>query len=71
MSQEQFHLEIILKETLPAGWEDWFDGLNLAGCAGGDTLLSGDVTDQAALHGVFERIRDLNLRLVSVQVWTR
>lgn len=44
----------------------WFDGLELARDDQGDTLLRGTIVDQAALHGVLNKIRDLNLTLLSV-----
>jgi hypothetical protein len=58
--------EIRLKGHLDQRWADWFDGLQITLQANGDTLLSGPVEDQAALHGVLKRIRDLGLPLVSV-----
>ncbi len=48
-------------------WSEWFEGMTLAGQENGDTLLSGLVVDQAALHGLLGRVRDLNLLLVSVE----
>ena len=47
-------------------WEDWFDGLRLTHEAGGTTLIEGPITDQAALHGLLQRVRDLGLPLISV-----
>jgi hypothetical protein len=46
----------------------WFDGLVIERLAGGKTLLSGEVADQAALHGLLARVRDLGLPLVAVVV---
>jgi hypothetical protein len=47
-------------------WEDWFDGLSLTQETGGTTLIEGPITDQAALHGLLQRVRDLGLPLISV-----
>ncbi len=58
--------EIRVEGYLPGGWSDWFGGLDVESEPGGDTILSGHLPDQAALHGVLARIRDLNLKLVSV-----
>ncbi len=58
--------EIRLKGHLEARWADWFDGLTLRRESDGTTLLAGPVADQAALHGLLSRVRDLGLPLVSV-----
>jgi hypothetical protein len=59
--------EIKIKGRMDPRWSDWFGGLSLAYLDEQDqTLLSGALPDQAALHGVLERIRDLNLTLISV-----
>ena len=50
---------------LTADWSEWFDGLDVIQLSTGDTLLVGSL-DQARLHGVLQRIRDLNLTLVAV-----
>ena len=47
-------------------WTDWFEGLTITLEANGDTLLTGPVVDQAALHGWLRKVRDLGLPLVSV-----
>ena len=58
--------EIRLAGQLGPRWIDWFDGLALSHEASGITLLSVAVADQAALHGLLQRVRDLGLPLVSV-----
>ncbi len=61
-------IEIILKETLDERWKAWFESLALDSLPNGATRISGEVSDQAELHGCLERIRDLNLTLISVIV---
>ena len=58
--------EIRLKGHLDDRWADWFDGLSLTRDDDGTTLLTGPVVDQAALHGVFRKVRDLGVPLLSV-----
>jgi hypothetical protein len=58
--------EIRVEGHLPSGWSDWFDGLDLQCGPSGDSILSGPLPDQAALFGVLAKIRDLNLKLISV-----
>jgi hypothetical protein len=60
------YYEIKVKGHLNTSWSEWFAGMKLTHLEGDETLLSGALPDQAALHGVLERIRDLNLTLVSV-----
>lgn len=57
---------IRLKGHLHTRWSAWFDHLTITLEENGDTLLTGPIVDQAALHGVLTRIRDLGLPLVSV-----
>lgn len=47
-------------------WSDWFEGLTIRNDSNGETTLTGQLTDQAALFGVLTRIHDLNLILISV-----
>lgn len=58
--------EIRLTGHLDARWTAWFDGLTVGHESDGTTVLSGPIADQAALHGVIQRVRDLGLPLVSV-----
>jgi len=60
------YYEIKIKGCLDPRWSDWFAGLELSHLEGNETLLSGSLPDQAALHGLLERVRDLNLTLISV-----
>jgi hypothetical protein len=58
--------EIRIKGHLDAQWMTWFDGLTITLEENGDTLLSGPVADQSALHGLLRKVRDLGMPLVSV-----
>ena len=58
--------EIRLTGHLDARWAAWFDGLTVGQEGDGTTLISGRIADQAALHGLLQRVRDLGLPLVSV-----
>lgn len=60
------YCEIKIKGHLDLAWSDWFAGLQLTHLEGDETLLSGSLPDQGALHGLLERVRDLNLILISV-----
>jgi hypothetical protein len=58
--------EIRLKGRLESRWAAWFDGLSLTNSSDGTTIIRGPVADQAALHGLLQKVRDLGLPLVSV-----
>jgi hypothetical protein len=58
--------EVRLEGRLDARWAAWFDGLRLSHERGGVTLIQGPIVDQAALHGVLRKVRDLGLPLLSV-----
>lgn len=58
--------KIVIEGHLDQRWSEWFDGMQLTHQERNETLISGPLPDQAALHGLLERIRDLNLTLISV-----
>ena len=58
--------EIRLKGHLDDRWAEWFEGLTITLEDNGETLLTGPVADQAALHGLIKKVRDLGVPLISV-----
>jgi hypothetical protein len=60
------YYEIRLKGHLETRWVQWFEGLTITLEENGNTLLSGTLPDQAALHGILKKVRDLGLTLLSV-----
>ena len=58
--------EIRVTGHLPPQWADWFEGLTITLEENGNTLLTGPELDQAALHGLLKKVRDLGLALISV-----
>ena len=64
---EQAIYQIRVKGNLDQKWSGWFDGFTIAPQADGATLLTGPVADQAALHGLLAKIRDLGLPLLLVK----
>ena len=59
--------QIRIKGHLGHQWTDWFEGLTITLEEDGDTLLTGPVIDQAALHGLLKKVRDLGMPLVSIR----
>jgi hypothetical protein len=66
MMNEQIHYHTKIKGHLDTSWQDWFDGLTITLTDDGDTILSGVIVDQAALHGLLKKIRNLGLTIVSI-----
>jgi hypothetical protein len=64
------HYQITVKEYLEDTWSEWFDSLTITHAQDGTTTLTGAVRDQAALHGLIAKIRDLGLTLVVVAPYT-
>ena len=59
-------VEIRIKGHIDEHWSDWFDDLTITHTDQGETLLTGEVADQAALYGLLAKLRDLGLPLLSV-----
>jgi hypothetical protein len=64
---EEAVYQIRVQGLLDEGWSDWLDGLAIVPQAYGETLLTGPIRDQAALHGLLNKIRDLGLPLLYVE----
>ncbi len=60
------YYEIRVRGLLDSHWSAWFEGLTLTHLGNGQTLIAGAIQDQAALHGILAKIRDLGLHLLSV-----
>jgi len=65
-SSESTVYKIRIKGQLDSQWADWFEGLTITLDDNGDTLLTGPIVDQAALHGLLKRVRDSGMTLISV-----
>ena len=64
--QGKYVYEIRVRGHLDSNWTEWFDGMTLTPLETGETVISGTVVDQAALHGILIKVRDLGLPLLSV-----
>ena len=58
--------QIRVRGIIGTQWSGWFDGMEIVLLADGETLLTGPIVDQAALHGILAKIRDMNLPLTSI-----
>ena len=65
-TKENEYYEILVRGQLDSHWKSWFEGLTLTPLDNGKTLIAGHVQDQAALHGILAKIRDLDLHLLAV-----
>jgi hypothetical protein len=65
VKRAMLQVEIRVKGQIDVHWSSWFEGLAIEH-TGGETVITGEVTDQAALYGLLARLRDLGLSLVSV-----
>ena len=63
---EPLWCEIRVRGQLDGSWSAWFDGLAVTNVDGGEAVLAGELPDQAALHGVLAKVRDLGLPLLAV-----
>ncbi len=63
---QQMVYQIKIEGHLGRRWKDWFEGLTITLEDNGETLLTGPVADQAALHGLLRKVRDLGMPLLSV-----
>jgi hypothetical protein len=61
------HYQIRVNGVLGSGWSAWFDGLQVTSDERGRTTITGPIADQAALHGLLAKIRDLGLELLEVR----
>jgi hypothetical protein len=61
------HYQIRVNGVLDSSWSAWFDGLQITSDDRGDTAIAGPIADQAALHGLLAKIRDLGLELLEVR----
>lgn len=66
-SRKTCQYKITVESYLDQNWSQWFDGFQIEPKEDGETVIIGDVHDQADLHGVIKKIRDLGLHLVSVE----
>ncbi len=61
-------VEILIKGRIDFHWSDWLGGLQITHVGQEQSLLTGSIADQATLHGILSKLRDLDLKLVSVNL---
>lgn len=66
MANDPIMYQIRLKGQLGSQWAEWFEGMTITQTEDGDTLLSGPIDDQAILHGLLRKVRDLGMPLLSL-----
>ena len=62
--------EVEVEGQFSLGWFNWLEGWEITPLPSGNTLLYGQVIDQPALHGLFARIRDMNIKIISLKIST-
>jgi hypothetical protein len=67
MQSNKHQYRIRIKDHVNINWSEWFENLTIEHRDTGETIISGDLPDQTALHGVLMKIRDLGLTLVEVK----
>jgi hypothetical protein len=65
-SPDTANYQIRIEGHLGQRWAEWFDGMSITPEADGNTLLAGSLPDQAALHGLLKKMRDMGITLVSI-----
>jgi hypothetical protein len=66
MSDKPMNYQVRIKGHLDYKWSEWFGNMTISLENNGDTIVTGPVVDQAALHGLLKRVRDLGMPLISV-----
>lgn len=62
------HVEILIRGYIDAHWSEWFGGLQIIHIGQDKSLLTGAIADQAMLHGILTKLRDLDLKIISVNL---
>ncbi len=65
-TRKLLHIEIRIEGCLDPVWSEWFEGLEMKQTVPGETVMMGEVVDQAALYGLLGKLRDLGVRLLAV-----
>lgn len=70
-TRKLLHIEIRIEGCLDPMWAEWFEGLEMKQTVPGETVLMGEVVDQAALYGLLSKLRDLGVKLLAVNYETK